>query len=55
MSFLVADVVTPIVVMDEQVSFVKIVAEFPRTASNKLLRRVLRDQMKHELSVRSRM
>lgn len=38
-----------------KVSFVKIVAEFPRTASNKLLRRVLRDQMKHELSVRSRM
>ncbi|KAL6203825.1 hypothetical protein ACLB2K_027524 [Fragaria x ananassa] len=38
-----------------KVSFVKIVAEFPRTASNKLLRRVLRDQMKHELSVQSRM
>ncbi|XP_048425130.1 probable CoA ligase CCL12 isoform X2 [Pyrus x bretschneideri] len=38
-----------------KVSLVKIVAEFPRTASNKLLRRVLRDQMKHELSVRSRM
>ncbi|GMN67874.1 hypothetical protein TIFTF001_036960 [Ficus carica] len=37
-----------------KVSFVKIVSEFPRTASNKLLRRVLRDQMKHELSVRSR-
>ncbi|PON98120.1 2,3-dihydroxybenzoate-AMP ligase [Trema orientale] len=37
-----------------KVSFVKIVPEFPRTASNKLLRRVLRDQMKHELSVRSR-
>ncbi|GMN67967.1 hypothetical protein TIFTF001_037049 [Ficus carica] len=36
-----------------KVSFVKIVPEFPRTASNKLLRRVLRDQMKHELSVRS--
>ncbi|KAJ6964811.1 acyl-activating enzyme 18 [Populus alba x Populus x berolinensis] len=33
---------------------VKIVPEFPRTASNKLLRRVLRDQMKHELSVRSK-
>ncbi|KAL3609050.1 hypothetical protein D5086_000070 [Populus alba] len=37
-----------------KVSFVKIVPEFPRTASNKLLRRVLRDQMKHELSVRSK-
>ncbi|PON65220.1 2,3-dihydroxybenzoate-AMP ligase [Parasponia andersonii] len=37
-----------------KVSFVKIVPEFPRTASNKLLRRVLRDQMKDELSVRSR-
>ncbi|EXB71431.1 putative acyl-activating enzyme 18 [Morus notabilis] len=37
-----------------KVSFVKIVPEFPRTASNKLLRRVLRDQIKHELSVRSR-
>ncbi|PON98121.1 2,3-dihydroxybenzoate-AMP ligase [Trema orientale] len=37
-----------------KVSFVKIVPEFPRTASNKLLRRVLRDQMKRELSVRSR-
>ncbi|KAJ7013128.1 hypothetical protein NC653_002984 [Populus alba x Populus x berolinensis] len=33
---------------------VKIVPEFPRTASIKLLRRVLRDQMKHELSVRSK-
>ncbi|KAM1472451.1 hypothetical protein ACFX13_029405 [Malus domestica] len=38
-----------------KVSLVKIVPEFPRTASNKLLRRVLRDQVKHELSVRSRM
>ncbi|KAJ0084945.1 hypothetical protein Patl1_29985 [Pistacia atlantica] len=38
-----------------KVNFVKIVPEFPRTASNKLLRRVLRDQVKHELSVRSRM
>ncbi|KAI5321083.1 hypothetical protein L3X38_030154 [Prunus dulcis] len=38
-----------------KVNHVKIVAEFPRTASNKLLRRVLRDQMKQELSVRSRM
>ncbi|KAJ9697766.1 hypothetical protein PVL29_007065 [Vitis rotundifolia] len=37
-----------------KVSFVKIVPEFPRTASNKILRRVLRDQIKHELSVRSR-
>ncbi|KAJ4830623.1 putative acyl-activating enzyme 18, peroxisomal [Turnera subulata] len=37
-----------------KVSFVKIVPEFPRTASNKLLRRVLRDQIKHELSVRSK-
>ncbi|KAK1586660.1 hypothetical protein Q3G72_004748 [Acer saccharum] len=38
-----------------KVSVVKIVPEFPRTASNKLLRRVLRDQVRHELSVRSRM
>lgn len=38
-----------------KVSFVKVVPEFPRTASNKLLRRVLRDQMKHELSARSRL
>lgn len=38
-----------------QVSFVKIVPEFPRTASSKLLRRVLRDQIKQELlSLRSR-
>ncbi|KAF5735709.1 acyl-activating enzyme 18 peroxisomal isoform X1 [Tripterygium wilfordii] len=37
-----------------KVSFVKIVPEFPRTASNKLLRRELRDQVKQELSVRSR-
>ncbi|GAY58054.1 putative acyl-activating enzyme 18 (peroxisomal) [Citrus sinensis] len=37
-----------------KVSLVKIVLEFPRTASNKLLRRVLKDQLKHELSVRSR-
>ncbi|XP_022753513.1 probable acyl-activating enzyme 18, peroxisomal isoform X2 [Durio zibethinus] len=37
-----------------KVSFVKIVPEFPRTASNKLLRRVLRDQVKQELSTRSR-
>ncbi|XP_021279086.1 probable acyl-activating enzyme 18, peroxisomal isoform X2 [Herrania umbratica] len=38
-----------------KVKTVKIIPEFPRTASNKLLRRVLRDQIKHELSVRSRM
>ncbi|XP_016187744.1 probable acyl-activating enzyme 18, peroxisomal isoform X1 [Arachis ipaensis] len=38
-----------------KVSTVKIVAEFPRTASNKLLRRVLRDQMKRELSLHSRL
>ncbi|KAG2675196.1 hypothetical protein I3760_13G173500 [Carya illinoinensis] len=37
-----------------KVNNVKIVPEFPRTASNKLLRRVLRDQIKHEFSVRSR-
>ncbi|KAA8549652.1 hypothetical protein F0562_001330 [Nyssa sinensis] len=37
-----------------KVSFVKIVPEFPRTASNKLLRRVLRDQLKHELYIRSK-
>ncbi|GAB4856125.1 Probable CoA ligase ccl12 [Ancistrocladus abbreviatus] len=37
-----------------KVSFVKIAPEFPRTASNKLLRRVLRDQVKRELSVRSK-
>ncbi|XVF04548.1 hypothetical protein REPUB_Repub05bG0093000 [Reevesia pubescens] len=37
-----------------KVSFVKIVPEFPRTASNKLLRRVLRDEVKQELSTRSR-
>ncbi|GKV30326.1 hypothetical protein SLEP1_g39143 [Rubroshorea leprosula] len=37
-----------------KVSYVKIVPEFPRTASNKLLRRVLRDQVKQELSVQSR-
>ncbi|GKV30327.1 hypothetical protein SLEP1_g39144 [Rubroshorea leprosula] len=38
-----------------KVSSVKLVPDFPRTASNKLLRRVLRDQVKQELSVRSRM
>ncbi|KAF3444409.1 hypothetical protein FNV43_RR14101 [Rhamnella rubrinervis] len=40
-----------------KVSYVKIVPEFPRTVTNKLMRRVLRDQMKRELlssSVRSR-
>ncbi|KAK4441039.1 putative acyl-activating enzyme 18, peroxisomal [Sesamum alatum] len=31
-----------------KVSFVRIIPEFPRTASNKLLRRVLRDQLKKE-------
>ncbi|KAK2632945.1 hypothetical protein EUGRSUZ_L00850 [Eucalyptus grandis] len=36
-----------------KVSSVKIVAEFPRTASNKPLRRVLRDQMRQQLSVQS--
>ncbi|KAK8545107.1 hypothetical protein V6N13_066415 [Hibiscus sabdariffa] len=38
-----------------KVNRVKIIPEFPRTASNKLLRRVLRDQIQDELSVRSRM
>ncbi|KAL6966260.1 putative CoA ligase ccl12 [Sarracenia purpurea var. burkii] len=37
-----------------KVNFVKIVPEFPRTASNKLLRRVLRDQLKQELNIQSR-
>jgi len=37
-----------------KVNSVEIVPEFPRTASNKLLRRVLRDQIKHKMSVRSR-
>ncbi|XP_057781110.1 probable CoA ligase CCL12 [Salvia miltiorrhiza] len=37
-----------------KVSFVKIMPEFPRTASNKLLRRVLRDQLKKELLLQSR-
>ncbi|XP_062076654.1 probable CoA ligase CCL12 [Humulus lupulus] len=37
-----------------KVGSVKIVPEFPRTASNKLLRRVLRDQIKREFLVRSR-
>lgn len=38
-----------------KVSFVKIVGEFPRTASNKLLRRVLRNQLKQELKILSKM
>ncbi|CAL4919624.1 unnamed protein product [Urochloa decumbens] len=38
-----------------KVSYVKIVPEFPRTASNKLLRRVLRDQLKQELSNHSKL
>ncbi|XP_061372767.1 probable CoA ligase CCL12 [Gastrolobium bilobum] len=38
-----------------KVSLVKVVAEFPRTSSNKILRREMRDQMKHELSVQSRL
>ncbi|XP_062214272.1 probable CoA ligase CCL12 [Phragmites australis] len=38
-----------------KVSYVKVVPEFPRTASNKLLRRVLRDQLKQELSNRSKL
>ncbi|QCD84441.1 acetyl-CoA synthetase [Vigna unguiculata] len=38
-----------------KVSLVKIVPDFPRTASNKLLRRVLRDQVKRELSIQSRL
>jgi len=37
------------------VSYVKVVPEFPRTASNKLLRRVLRDQLAQELSNRSKL
>ncbi|KAF6155234.1 hypothetical protein GIB67_019760 [Kingdonia uniflora] len=38
-----------------KVSYVKIVSEFPRTASNKLLRRVLRDQIKRELALPSKL
>ncbi|CAN6476359.1 unnamed protein product [Victoria cruziana] len=38
-----------------KVSFVKVVQEFPRTASNKILRRVLRDQMRQEHSGRSKL
>nr|XP_043634899.1 probable CoA ligase CCL12 isoform X2 [Erigeron canadensis] len=37
-----------------KVSFVKMVNEFPRTASNKLMRRVLRDQLKEEFRTRSK-
>ncbi|KAK9674342.1 hypothetical protein RND81_12G226600 [Saponaria officinalis] len=37
-----------------KVSLVKCVPEFPRNASNKLLRRVLRDEMKKQLSLQSR-
>ncbi|KAL7124496.1 hypothetical protein ABFS83_14G052200 [Erythranthe nasuta] len=37
-----------------KVRLVKIVPEFPRTASNKLLRRVLRDQLKKELHIHSK-
>ncbi|KAK6145086.1 hypothetical protein DH2020_021906 [Rehmannia glutinosa] len=37
-----------------KVSFVKMVPEFPRTASNKLLRRELRDQLKKELQIHSK-
>ncbi|KAJ3670183.1 hypothetical protein LUZ60_010507 [Juncus effusus] len=38
-----------------KVAFVKIVPEFPRTASNKLLRRVLRDQLKQEQPIQSKL
>ncbi|KAJ4972219.1 hypothetical protein NE237_005318 [Protea cynaroides] len=38
-----------------KVSHVRIVMEFPRTASNKLMRRVLRDQIKNELASQSRL
>ncbi|KAL8255541.1 hypothetical protein R6Q59_030608 [Mikania micrantha] len=38
-----------------KVSFVRIAPEFPRTASNKLLRRVLRDQLKVEIHSRSKL
>ncbi|KAL2507971.1 putative acyl-activating enzyme 18 [Forsythia ovata] len=37
-----------------KVSFVKIIPVFPRTASNKLLRRELRDQLKQELQIHSK-
>ncbi|KAK4355050.1 hypothetical protein RND71_027244 [Anisodus tanguticus] len=38
-----------------KVSSVKIVPMFPRTASNKLLRRVLRDQWKQDLQIQSKL
>ncbi|GAB2229378.1 hypothetical protein Droror1_Dr00023517 [Drosera rotundifolia] len=38
-----------------KVSFVKVMPEFPRTASNKVLRRALRDQIKQEAAPRSRL
>ncbi|RZC82968.1 hypothetical protein C5167_045755 [Papaver somniferum] len=38
-----------------KVKYVKIVKEFPRTATNKLLRRVLRDQIKHDPFISSRL
>eukprot|EP01018_Ginkgo_biloba_P021028 Gb_41827 [translate_table: standard] len=34
-----------------KVSFVKVMSDFPRTPSNKVMRRVLRDQLKQEFSV----
>ncbi|CAK9186946.1 unnamed protein product [Ilex paraguariensis] len=37
-----------------KVTFVKIIPELPRTASNKILRRVLRDKLKRELHIQSR-
>ncbi|KAG9148646.1 hypothetical protein Leryth_019155 [Lithospermum erythrorhizon] len=37
-----------------KVSSVKIVKEFPRTASNKLLRRVLKEQVKQDLKIQSK-
>ncbi|GAB2216695.1 hypothetical protein Droror1_Dr00024472 [Drosera rotundifolia] len=36
-----------------KVSFVKVMPEFPRTTSNKVPRRVLRDQIKQEAAPRS--
>ncbi|XP_030524325.1 probable CoA ligase CCL12 [Rhodamnia argentea] len=38
-----------------KVSYVKIVAEFPRTASNKLLRREVRDQTRQQLFAQSKL
>ncbi|GFQ04980.1 probable acyl-activating enzyme 18 peroxisomal [Phtheirospermum japonicum] len=37
-----------------KVSFVKMILEFPRTASNKILRRVLRDQLMKEFQIQSK-